>query len=197
MYSHAAQKMLTRHCESRGRETMEKGTAGALSSYVFSEMAKHVTSSSAGPPSLSNTLHAGLTAPFRLKALSSAAPRRAAAARLSSTGPRDQTARQGRAITQHALLRRAVSHTVLSLTDRRTWRDTVSVCCRDWWRGERAWLAGVLQGLCPVERKNRNWLPFGSEAVSCSPCGLHLTSRCASEQYLQRNGQRHEGGGQT
>lgn len=28
---------------------------------------------------------------------------------------RDQTARQGRAITQHALLRRAVSHTVLSL----------------------------------------------------------------------------------
>lgn len=28
---------------------------------------------------------------------------------------RDQTARQGRAITQHALLRRAVSHTVPSL----------------------------------------------------------------------------------
>ncbi len=111
-------------------------------------------------------------------------------------GLRDQTTQQGRAITQHALLRHAVSHTVLSLADRRTCCHTVSLSCRDWWRGEWAGLVGVLHSLCPVERKNRNWLPFGSEAVSYSPGGLRLTSRCASEQCLQRNGQKDKGEGQ-
>lgn len=156
-------------------------------SQVFSEMTKRVTSSSALPPSLSDTRHTALTAPFTLKALSCAGPRGA------PPGLGDQTAQQGRAITQHALLRRAVSHTVLSLADRRTCHDTVGLSCRDWWRGEWAGLAGVLQGLCPVERKNRNWLPFEWEAASYSPCGLRLTSRCASEQYLRRNGHKHKG----
>lgn len=92
----------------------------------------------------------------------------------------------GRAITQHALLRRAVSHTILSVADRRTCHDTVSLSCRDWWRGEWAGLAGTQHGLCPAGRKKRNWLPFGWEAVFYSPCGLRPASRCASEQYLQR-----------
>lgn len=96
---------------------------------------------------------------------------------------RQSVGRTRRAITQHALLGRAVRHT-LSLADRRTCCDTVR--CRDWWRGERAGLAGALQGLCPVEGKNRNWLPFEWEAVFYSPCGLRLTSQCASEQYLQK-----------
>ncbi len=154
-------------------------------SHILSEFTKNVMSSSEKPPSLSNTLHTALTAPFRLKALGSAGPRGAAAARVSSARPQTpNTAQQGRAFTQHALLRRAVSHTVLSLVDRHTCRDTVSLSCRDWWRGEWAGLAGILQGLCPVERKNRNWLPFGWEAASYSPCGLRPTSRCASERYL-------------
>ena len=85
-----------------------------------------------------------------------------------------------------------MSHTVLSLADRRTCCGTVSLSCKDWWRGEWAGLAGVLRGLCPGGRKNRNWLPFGSEAVSYSPCGLRLTSRCASERYLHRQGQKDE-----
>lgn len=70
------------------------------------------------------------------------------------------------------------------LSDRHTCCDTVR--CKDWWRGEWAGLAGALQGLCPVEGKNRNWLPFGWEAAFYSPCALRLTSRCASEQYLQK-----------
>lgn len=77
--------------------------------------------------------------------------------------------------------------TLLCLVDRRTCRDTVSLSWRDWWRGEWAGLAGALHGLFPVERINRNWLPFGSGAVSYSPCGLRPVSRCASEQYLQRH----------
>lgn len=136
---------------------------------------KKVRSSSARHPSLSITLHAGPTAPFvwRHSALG------AAAVMPSSSG-------LNRAITQHALLRRAASHTILPVADRRTCHDTVRLSCRDWWRGGWAGLAGIQHGLCPAGRKNRNWLPFGSEAVVYSPGGLRPASRCASEQYLQR-----------
>lgn len=84
--------ILTGRCESRGRGQWRNITR-ALSSYmfhsqVFSVMTKRVTSSSALPPSLSDTRHAGQTAPFTLKALSCAGPRGAPAARRSSTGPR-------------------------------------------------------------------------------------------------------------
>lgn len=72
--------ILTGRCESRGRGRWRNITR-ALSNYmfhsqVFSEMTKRVTSSSALPPSLSDTRHTALTAPFTLKALSCAGPRR-------------------------------------------------------------------------------------------------------------------------
>lgn len=144
-----------------------------------------------------NVSHQGLhhrplryTASFPRKALNSARRWELWQPGWAPLGFVGQTPQQGRAITQHAMLRQVVSHTFLSLADRHTCCDTVSPICGDWWRGEWVWLAGVLQGLCPVERKNTNWLPFGWEVASYSPCGQRLRSQCASGQYLQSTNMR-------
>lgn len=109
-------KTLIGHSEGRGRKMMEEDLNRGLGSYMFhsqvlGERTKHVIWGCTKPLALSNTLHAPLKAPFGLKALR----RTSGSCNSQAELHRDQTARQGRAITQHALLRRAVSHTVLSL----------------------------------------------------------------------------------
>lgn len=50
-----------------------------------------------------------------------------------------------------------------------------------------ACLPGILACLwSPAQCKILSWLPFGWEAASCSLCGPHPTSRCASERCLGR-----------
>lgn len=127
----------TRSSEHRGgrrRRNIPRGlNSYKLHSRVFSETTKRVTSSSVSARRTNGTLHAEGT---RLRGAPGSCSGRAELCR----GSEAKVAQQGRAISQHALAGRAVSHTVLSLADRRTCCDTVSSSCRDCGQGSgRGW----------------------------------------------------------